>query len=414
MRLRLRSVAVLVTATLMPWAGLAVLAGLAPSAGAAADDPDCDTVRAETEERTVDGANAANADLHVEEAVALLARRGIGPGEGVRVVVVDSGIAGFDSAGPSPLDHGHGLTVAGIIAGADQVDPDVAVGIAPAATLEDRPFYTAARGSGSDDGILPTSDGLAAVLRGVAADRRAGRLPERTVVVVPTEVGPSPALESAVDRLTGSGVLVVAASGDRPAEDAGFLPSYAGPAEPGEDAAAELWPSADPEVLAVGVSTDGAVATVLRNSAVDVAAPGTDAVSRGLNGGWCRVTSISSHWAAAQVAGVAALVWSGRPDASATEIRERLVTTASGNAFAESPLRGRGVVQPLEALERDSRGTRPAASEEAVRPAEEPRARADVLAPTREQALWWALGGGGGLAVLLLLRPVLARRGRDG
>lgn len=388
--------------------GLTFVAVPAGPAAAAADDPDCGTVQADTEERTVDGANEANDALHVAEATALLARRGAGPGAGVRIIVVDADITGFRGAGPAPQDDPHGLVVAGLIAGPDQTSPSVEVGIAPAADVEGRAFYTHQRGS--DDGIVPTADGLAAALDGIADDRAAGRLGGRTIVLVPVEVGSGAGLESAVRRLTAAGVLVVAAGGDRPAAGSGFLPSYSGEPEAGEDAAGEVWPAADDSVLAVGVSTDGALGSVLRNSAIDVAAPGTGAVSRGLNGGWCRVTSVSSHWAAAQVAGLAALIWSARPDDSAAQLRARIVATASGNSRGASPLVGHGTVQALEAIQRDPSAADEPRDEPAAQPAAEPQARVDVLAPTRTRAVWWALGGGGVLAVLLILGPVLARR----
>ena len=77
---------------------------------------------------------------------------------------------------------------------------------------------------------------------------------------------------------------------------------------------------------------------------------------------------------------------------------------------------GRGVVQPYEALTRplspDRRGNLPfgvPAEQEAV-PAQLPEAAPDVLASTRDNAVWWGLLGGGALVVLALLRPVLARR----
>ena len=37
---------------------------------------------------------------------------------------------------------------------------------------------------------------------------------------------------------------------------------------------------------------------------------------------------------------------------------------------------------------------------------------ADALAVTRRHAVWWGLLGGGTMLVVLLLRPVLARRPR--
>jgi membrane-anchored mycosin MYCP len=47
---------------------------------------------------------------------------------------------------------------------------------------------------------------------------------------------------------------------------------------------------------------------------------------------------------------------------------------------------------------------------ERATPARAPEPRADDLAGTRRDALWWGLVAGGALVVALLLRPVLTRR----
>ena len=235
---------------------------------------------------------------------------------------------------------------------------------------------------------------------------------DRAIVLIPAAVRGSAALEAQLDRLHAEGALVIAPVGDRPQAKTGFLQDYAGKPRAGEDAAADVWPAADEDVVSVGISTPGAAGVALRSSGVDLAAPGVGSISVGLQGGWCLVADPSSAWAAAQVAGVAALVWSVHSGDSADQLRARLEGTASGNGDA-SPLTGHGVVQAVEAIQRpaealadDSRGTT------AVRRGEVPPERADLLAGTREDAVWWGLAGGGALVVLLVLRPVLARRRR--
>ena len=80
---------------------------------------------------------------------------------------------------------------------------------------------------------------------------------------------------------------------------------------------------------------------------------------------------------------------------------------------------GAGEVQALEALTRpmeidDGRARTSARARSCDEPQvlsvpEEPD---DVLASTRENAVWWGLLGGGVLLLALVLRPVLARRRR--
>ncbi|WP_156392165.1 MULTISPECIES: S8 family serine peptidase [unclassified Nocardioides] len=382
---------------------------------AVADGPECGAVSPDDDvERPVTGENTAMEALQVPQAWSEASKAGKRPGAGVTVVVVDSGITGVDERGPSPLKSAHGLIVGGIIAGPNQPKPAVSVGIAPGARMVDEPFYDVPRGEEQDGVRVPMSDALEARLKAITARRRSGQLKGPTIVVVPMEVLHTDSLEKAVQALVASGALVIAAAGDRPAADDSFLKSYAGEtAAPGEDAVADVWPAGGDGVVSVGVSTptDG----VLRNSGIDLAAPGTGSVSKALNGAWCVVTTVSSHWAAAQVAGVAAVVWSVHRSDTAQQLEERLEGTASGNSDGASPLTGYGVVQPVEAILRDINGMGAEGHEADVVPrAKVPRERADLLADARENAVWWGLGGGGALVILLVLRPVLARRRAGG
>ncbi|MBS4752104.1 S8 family serine peptidase [Nocardioides sp. zg-ZUI104] len=385
--------------------------GAVPAARAAAEGPDCDTVGADTElGDPVTGENAASVELQVPQATEVARRRGVRPGAGVSVVVLDSGAAGYAARPSASLASSHGVLVAGIVAGPDQPKPRIKAGIAPRARIVDLPFYAAPRHEASDGVPVPTAGALEQRLREVGDRLASGALGPRTIVLVPAEVPGSDRLRAALDRVVARGALVIAAAGDRPGEDESFLAQFVGKAKPGEDAAAEVWPAAHEDVVAVGVSTPGSLDTVLRSSAIDLAAPGTGSVVKGLNGAWCVVTSVSTHWAAAQVAGVAALVWSAHPKESAAWLRARLEATASGNGAATSPLTGFGVVQPVEALRREVEATDATGLDEEVAPGRVPRKRADVLAAVREDAVWWGLGGGAALVVLLVLRPVLARR----
>ncbi len=397
--------AILATSAPVLVAGGAAAAVVVPDAP---QGPECmDTALDSAGPHTVKGDNVANAILHVAQAQALARKDGAEPGRGVRIVVVDSGIGGYDGT-PADLPSGHGTAVAGILKGADQTEPTaVEVGIAPAVTLEDAPFYQVPVKQQEGD-VVPTSSGLAGRLATIPGPGKGDHL----IVLVPTQVARSSELVAQVDRLTQAGALVIAASGDRPRSDEEFPSGYAGESRKGEDTADLVWPAAHPAVIGVGVSTPGSRGAVLRSSAIDLAAPGVGAVSRARNGAWCVLSSPSTAWAAAEVAGVAALAWSLHPDEDATVLRTRLEQTASGNGGQSSPLIGFGVVQPVEAIQRDvaEMGT---AQQERVRPARAPRPRADVLAGARHDAVWWGLGGASALVILLVLRPLFARRRPD-
>ena len=377
----------------------------AAPAAAGAEGPDC-SATGEDADKKVTGVNEANEALQVPEAAALAARAGVRPGKGVRVVVVDTEIPGGVALRPRPdVASSHGLTAAGIVGGQPQTDPSVDVGIAPAADVVPAQFYDVPRGLQSDGERTPSSGELAQALARIDVGRH-------TIVLIPAVVADSKELRAALAGLHRRGALVIAPAGDVPGEGTGFLEEYAGNARPGQDAAADVWPAADPHVIAVGISSPEWQPRALRNSAVDLAAPGAGSVSIGVQGGWCVVPEGSTEWAAAQVAGVAALVWSVHSGDTAAELRARLLATASGNGEA-SPLTGHGVVQPVEALQRPGESMKAQDRHNEVVPrGKVPEERADLLAGTRRDAVWWGLGGGGALVVLLVLRPVLARRRR--
>jgi len=239
--------------------------------------------------------------------------------------------------------------------------------------------------------------------------------------VVPVVVRKSPALRAAVAAVQKAGVVLVAATGDRPAEGAEFSGEFDGDTTD-EDAGPLLFPAGYPRVVAVNSSGAGDPApvteSVLKNSRTTVAAPSYNAVSYALNGHTCVVQPTSTGAAAGIVAGVVALLRQRFPRDTPAQTVARLVNTADGTTDDPTPLTGAGVVQPYEALTRPLAPDRSGAVERTVvhadddRQATAPEPPDDLLATTRENAVWWGLIGGGLLVVALMLRPVLARRRR--
>lgn len=409
-------------------AGPVCVTALPAAPAHAAEGPECTQTGVDAERRPVtdtDGTDDAAAALGVPAADAIVERSGVRrPGAGVTVVVVDTPSPSLEAGATGADVSPHGLVLSSIVAGPAQPKPKVAGGIAPGARVVQRPFYDVPRGEGGQGRIEPSAANLALQLDAVAAQKKRGRLGKRTIVLTAVEVPRTAALVRAVERVVDAGALVVAAGGDRPpaqgdtagtggagTDDGDLLSRFAGEsARPGEDAGPVVWPAADRGVLTAGVtSVDSAVG--LRSSAIDLGAPGAGSVARALNGGWCVVQAPSSHWAAAQVAGVAALVWSARPDDDAAALRRRLEATAAGSAGSSSRSFGFGEVQAVAALTRaDDELSPPRQQREVVPRAIAPRPRVDRLAGVRDDAVWWGLGGGAALVVLLVLRPVLARR----
>ncbi|TYL54891.1 hypothetical protein FXB39_04600 [Nocardioides sp. BGMRC 2183] len=415
------------------WSASVVLVAGPTGAAHAAEGTDC--LQTDESPEPVSGSNAPYDRLDMADAHAELDRTGDGLGAGVDVVVVDAGMrtgavdqqtaSGY--AGGQEVVNPHASVVAGIVNGADQPADggaaSVPIGFAPQAQLHSVRVYEAppAEGDASADVQYPTADLLAAGLQAVAQRLRSNDLSARTVVVVPFVVAGTPSVKAAIDAVVGAGGLLVATGGDRPPDTGALLGDFAvsEALPPKADARGMAWPAAHPKALAVGVDPvpwgADASGSFLPNSDVDLGAPAGGGVSRGLDGQACVVESPSSDWAAAAVAGVAALVWSKFSDLDAAGVRQRLLETSDGNAAAPSPFTGQGVIQPIAALDRrpgawaEDAG---AASTEEARRAPAPRKPADVLAETRSEAVWWGLVCGGLLVVALTLRPVLARRRR--
>ncbi|GAA1799500.1 hypothetical protein GCM10009795_051240 [Nocardioides hankookensis] len=346
----------------------------------------------------------------------------------VRVAVLGPGIRGdvvpvygtgvFVGSGDELLQDPLGTEVAGLIAGEDRPDGQP-VGFARDAQVVDVRVY---RDSGSaDDADRPSATVLTSGLQWVATYASFMNI---KVAVVPFAVRPDPGLRKAVRAVQRAGVVLVAASGDRPDDGTEFAADFAtDPEDPKvrtEDAGPVIFPAGYPGVVAVNSSgdPDGALANVLKNSRTAVAAPSYGAVSYGLNGASCLVDQTSTAAAAGEVAGVLALMAERFPDDLAPQLVARLVNTADGTTDDPTPLTGAGVVQPYEALTRALAPSKSGKVERTVaRTATEARAtapqpEADLLASTRENAVWWGLIGGGLIVVTLMLRPVLARRRR--
>ncbi|MGY2700815.1 S8 family serine peptidase [Nocardioides sp. HB32] len=396
--------------------GAATGLSLLVAAPAVADDnPLCSSVQATSPPGTVTLENAPFGQLEIHRTQVLVAHDAP-KDRPVRVAVLDSGV---DDAripvaerhtvtGRTAVTYYHGTAVAGLIAGP--------LGIAPDADVVDVRVYDDEDG---DRGAQVEPDALADGLDWVAAN--AGRLNIK-VANVSLAVDPSDRLERAVRRVRAAGVVLVAASGNRPQQGDAFDDRFSDDqASPDEDAAGVLYPTSYPGVVSASSTADGADGTdvtqyVLQNSHTTVAVPTYDAVSVGLDHRPCVLEPPATSWAAAEVSGVLALVAQLYPDDTAQQLVARLVETANGTPDDPTPLIGAGVVQPYEALtrpldpSRSGKVERPLAEEPESAPAAAPQPATDLLADTRDDAVWWGLIGGGVLVVALLLRPVIARR----
>lgn len=377
-------------------------------------------------------------DLRIDEVQERIARSGRTPGQGAVVAVLDNGISdriGVRLRGGTPpreLTDWHGTAMAGVIAGPD--DDGRVVGFAPGAELVDVRIYDSLDPDPGEVDLSP--DGVAAGLR-YLVDNHAAL--QTDIAVVPLPVSRTDEMDAAIEALERRDVIVVAASGDRPTQEAdplfaehGGLDEESDGPPAGEDAAGDAWPAGydNGNVVAVAAAApDGAdsVDIVLRNSAIDVAAPTLGLVGYGRNGAPCVVPHAGgqaiapgSAFAAAEVAGVLALLETAYAGETAEQLIARLYASATGTSTvtANNLLTGHGIVQPLEALRRPLQparnGTLPTADvrDRDSSPVAVPEAEPDLLADTRDDAVWWGLLGGGALVVAMVLRPVLARRRR--
>ena len=411
-------------------AGLVLALGLPAAPASAVDAYPCAGQEPDAERAATTTRSTALDLLGIERATELLAARGISPGEGVTVAVVDSGVSAPSPMAPltvadrlafgvgGPVTFGQGTNLAGLVAGGAREDGE-ATGVAPAASIVDLRVYAAPLDSGALD--VPTENVTAAV-RWLVEHAEADGI---GVVVVGFDVEGDAALARAVRDLARRDVVIVAATGDRPIDGQPGFEEYGGAPAPGEDVSGQVLPAGYDGVLGVtstagGVASADASTSVLLSLDIDVAVPTYGAVTLAPNGATCAIDPIGSAPAAGIAAGVVALLRSAYPDDNARQIVARLTASASGSLAAPTTATGFGVLQPVEALTQelapDDAGTvddmarEPQESVRVTAPEPEP----DPLAGALDDARWWGLVGGGVLVVALLARPLLVRRRSTG
>ena len=324
----------------------------------------------------------------------------IATGKGVRVAVVDSGVdadnahladalekgRSFIGGGAHEDDFGHGTAVAGIIA-ARRVDGSVLVGAAPDATII--PVRTYHK--------VPDTAGLAKGIRW-AAEQKAD------VINVSVSTGPNdtslPELRSAVKYAVSTGAIIVASGGNQ---------SELAPLTQ------KRFPAALPGVIGVAASrSNGAVDDwSIHGPQNDVAAPGEEVLISFLGNGDCLGGANGrayTSWATAYVSGLAADLRQEFPDATAKEITDRILDTASRPVRSKrDDIQGWGVIQPYAALTTSTSsepGTTESDDEQSARGGISPLdIHSDPMRPTRTAMLWWAIGSLGVAGVALVLRP---------
>jgi membrane-anchored mycosin MYCP len=409
-------------------AGLVLALGLPAAPAVALDAYPCAGQEPDAERAATNTRSIPLDLLGVERATELLAARGIAPGEGVRVAVVDSGVSAPSPLAPltvadrlsfgvsGPVTFGQGTNLAGLVAGGDRADGKP-TGVAPAAAVIDLRVYAAPLDSGALD--VPTANVTAAVRWLVEHAEEDGI----GVVVVGFDVEGDDSLARAVRDLAREDVVIVAAAGDRPTDGQPGFEDLGGEPAPGEDVAGQVLPAGYDGVLGV-TSTAGGVAgsdadastSVLLSSDIDVAVPTYGAVTLAPNGATCAIDPIGSAPAAGIAAGVVALLRSAYPDDNARQIVARLTASATGSLAAPTTATGVGVLQPVEALTQELAPDAAGAVDDMPREQQEPvrvtapEPEPDPLAGALDDARWWGLVGGGALVVALLARPLLARR----
>lgn len=324
----------------------------------------------------------------------------IATGKGVRVAVVDSGVnadnahlADAVDKGRSFVDgdaredaFGHGTAVAGIIA-ARRVDGSVLVGAAPDATI--LPVRTYEK--------VPDTAGLAKGIRW-AAEQKAD------VINVSVSTGPNdaalPELRAAVKYAVSVGAVIVASGGNQ-----GELAPLT----------QKRFPAALPGVIGVAATrSNGAVDDwSIHGPQNDVAAPGEDVLIAFLGNGDCLGGANGrayTSWATAYVSGLAADLRQAFPDATAEEISDRILDTASRPVRSKRDnVQGWGVIQPYAALTTSGTGAPGATGADDAQSARggitPVGLHSDPMQPTRTAMLWWAIGSLGVAGVALVLRP---------
>ena len=377
--------------------------------------------------------------LGLDRADEVLARRGITPGQGVKVAVLDSGVATKDTYAPidvvapetfspGPVENTHGTLLAGLIAAKPQQGENgpIPVGIAPGAQIVDLKVYSDTPEDSTHGGIDPAD--VAAALRWLLSNAGPQKI---RVAVLAMNLPPSPEVEAAVKALAKKDIVLLAATGNRVQADSGSgvdrMDAYA-TMKPGEDVAKAVYPAGyTRQVVGVTATADGdpgagpggdASAQVLLSSAIDLAMPVWGATTVALNGSTCVLQSVETSWAVAEAAGVLALLMSAYPNESAAAVAARMLRTADGRVseIGTNRLYGAGVPQPVDALTRvlhprddgslEAPRFRPRTYPAAAAPPRSP----DPLGDLMDHGLWWAIVGGAALVITALLRPLFARQ----
>lgn len=372
-------------------------------------------------------------------------------GDGQLVAVVDTGVRpgprlpnvdpGGDfvesTDGLTDCD-GHGTLVAGLIAG--QPGADGFSGVAPNArvlSIRSTSARFSPRDSGGDPVVIRAEIDIATLARAMvrAADLGAKVITVSSVTCIPAGVVVDQnALGAALRYATveKDAVVVAAAGNNRP----GLNPGSACPSNPLSDPARPSDPRNWAGVTSVSIPSEweqyvlsvGALTTEGRPSDftmagpwVGIAAPGEFITSVGNADGGALANALpnekgeqfpllSSSFAAAYVAGVAALVRSRFPELTSQQVVERLTASARGAARDPSNLIGAGAVDPVAALTWDVSGTRGDSAATEPTPVAAP---ADP-APPDHTPRTIALAGTGVLAVAAVLTAAIAaNRRRD-
>ncbi len=247
----------------------------------------------------------------------------------IRVAIVDTGVdpnhpdlrgqiagmANFSSARDAIDRNGHGTRVAGIVAAT--LNGAGGVGVAPGAQL------LIARAL-DDAGNGTYADVIEAIVW--AIDNGA-----RVINLSVEGTNQSVALTDAIKEAQSRGIVVIAAAGN-------------------SGGSARTYPAAIPGVISVAATdrNDGVIPSSVRGSWVTVGAPGQDIYATGLNGSYGAVTGTSA--AAANVAGVAALVASLIPGADEATLRSTVLDSVDRIA-GSGALFERGRPNALKAVE---------------------------------------------------------------
>lgn len=268
------------------------------------------------------------ADADVDAVEAWGVTTGLTTGGGIKVAVLDSGVANdnpdihpkvfahanFTNGETGDDNYGHGTHVSGIVAATKDNTIGVA-GTCPGCTILD--------GKVLNDSGVGSSSSLAS---GIDWAMNNGA----KVINMSLGVRSSRTLESAVNNAWNKGAVLVAAAGNGGNQT-------------------KIYPGAYTNVIAVGATDNNdakASFSTYGASWVDVAAPGANVYSTFPNHTFVLETQYKRSWgydvgngtsmSSAIVAATAALVWSTNPGATATSVRAKVETTAEKITGQES------------------------------------------------------------------------------